>query len=300
MVKLLVESTPAKINLFLRVVGRRADGYHELDSVFIPVSLWDRVRIEMRVEARAADRTAIALGCNRDDVPTGERNLAWRAAEGFLREFGPAIRAPREVAIDLRKEIPPGAGLGGGSSDAGAVLRMLAALCRVTDEVRLARLALALGADVPYFLRPRIAHVRGVGELIQPIETSSDGSRVAPMRMVIAVPPVEVSTAQVFRALRPEHWSGPAPEDHLRAVAAGRIMPGMLRNDLAAVAMAQYPEIARLRGALIAAGADDASMSGSGGAVFGIFADANGAAAAADRLRRENPGARYYVVNSLA
>ena len=299
MVKLLVESTPAKINLFLRVVGRRPDGYHELDSVFIPVSLWDRVRIEMRVEERTADRTAIALGCNRDDIPTGERNLAWRAAEAFLREFGPAIRAPRDIAIDLHKEIPAGAGLGGGSSDAGAVLRMLAALCRVADEERLARLALALGADVPYFLHPRIAHVRGVGERIEPVEPSTDASRSAPMRMVIAVPPVEVSTAEIFRALKPEHWSGPAPEDHLRAVAAGRIAPGMLRTDLAAVAMAQYPEIARLREALIAAGADDASMSGSGGAVFGIFADAGRAAATADRLRREDPGARYYVVNSL-
>ncbi len=299
MVKLLVESTPAKINLFLRVVGRRADGYHELDSVFIPVSLWDRVRIEMRLEERAADRTAIALGCNRDDIPTGERNLAWRAADGFLREFGPAIRAPRDVAIDLHKEIPAGAGLGGGSSDAGAVLRMMAALCRIADEERLARLALALGADVPYFLHPRIAHVRGVGERIEPVATVSDKWKSAPLCMVIAVPPVEVSTAQVFRALKPEHWSGPAPEEHLRAVAAGRIMPGMLRNDLAAVAMAQYPEIARLREALIAAGADDASMSGSGGAVFGIFANAGRAAAAAERLRREGPGARYYVVNSL-
>jgi len=300
MLKLLVEKAPAKINLFLRVVGRRPDGYHELDSVFIPVSLWDRVRIEMRVETLSADRTAVVFRCDRDDIPRDEQNLAWRAADIFLREFGATIHVPRDVAIDLHKEIPSGAGLGGGSSDAGAVLRMMAALCRVNDERRLTQIALALGADIPFFLRPRIAHVRGVGEIIEPIDTVADTWKSAPLRLVIAVPPVEVSTVQVFRALLPAQWSGPAPAEHLRALAAGRIIPGMLHNDLAAVAMTQYPEIARLREALIEAGAKDASMTGSGGAVFGLFSDAERASSAADWLRRELPNARYHVVNSLA
>ena len=113
MVKLLAEPASAKINLFLRVVGRRADGYHELDSVFVPVSLCDQVRVEIRVEPRSADDTTIALRCDRDEIPTGEKNLAWRAADAFLGEFGAEIHRPRHVAIDLRKEIPAGAGLGG-------------------------------------------------------------------------------------------------------------------------------------------------------------------------------------------
>ena len=303
MVKLLAEPAPAKINLFLRVVGRRADGYHELDSVFVPVSLCDRVRVEIRVEPRSADDTTIALRCDRDEIPTGEKNLAWRAADAFLGEFGVEIHRPRHVAIDLRKEIPAGAGLGGGSSDAGAVLRMMAALCRVEDVSRLARVALALGADVPFFLSPHVAHVGGVGERIAPLEIVASGerapSRQAPLWMVIAAPPVEVSTAEVFRALSPEQWSGAAPAEHLRAIAAGAITPAMLQNDLAAVAMARYPEIAELRSALIAAGAEGASMSGSGGAVFGIFTGAEAAAQAASAMRRNLPQARYYVVNSL-
>jgi 4-diphosphocytidyl-2-C-methyl-D-erythritol kinase len=315
MVKLLAEPAPAKINLLLRVVGRRADGYHELDSVFVPVSLCDRVRVEIRVEPRSAADTVIALACDRpvayavayDDLPTGDKNLAWRAADAFLREFGAEIHRPVHVAIDLRKEIPMGAGLGGGSSDAGAVLRMMAALCRVNDESRMARVALALGADVPFFLRPRIAHVGGVGERIAPLESVAPGPpariRRTPLSMtlamVIAVPPVEVSTAEVFRALLPEQWSGAAPSEHLRAIAAGRITPAMLQNDLAAVAMARYPEIAELRAALLAAGAERASMSGSGGAVFGIFANPQAAAQAAVKMRQGNPQARYYVVNSL-
>ncbi len=303
MVKLLAEPAPAKINLFLRVVGRRANGYHELDSVFVPVSLCDQVRVEIRVEPGSAADTVIALQCDRDDIPTGDKNLAWRAADAFLREFGATIHRPRHVAIDLRKEIPAGAGLGGGSSDAGAVLRMMAALCRVDDASRLARVALALGADVPFFLSPHVAHVGGVGERIAPLEAAAPGERAplwqTPLWMVIAVPPVEVSTAEVFRALSPEQWSGAAPAEHLRAIVSGRIAPAMLQNDLAAVAMARYPEIAELRSALVAAGAAGASMSGSGGAVFGIFAGAQQAAQAAAEMRQNLPQARYYVVNSL-
>jgi 4-diphosphocytidyl-2-C-methyl-D-erythritol kinase len=295
MVKLLAERAPAKINLFLRVVGRRADGYHELDSVFIPVSLCDDVRAEVRGKAESGAQTAIALGCDRSDIPVGDKNLAWRAAAAFLAEFDPEIDRPHQVAIDLRKKIPAGAGLGGGSSDAGAVLRIMAALCRVGDRARLALVALRLGADVPFFLDPRAAHVGGVGERIAPL-----AGGLAPLQMVIAVPPIEVSTAEIYRALEPAQWSGPAPAAHLNAIAEGAITQPMLQNDLAAVAMARHPEIAHLRSALIAAGASAASMSGSGGALFGIFADANAAASAVAELRGKRPEVQYYVVNSLS
>jgi 4-diphosphocytidyl-2-C-methyl-D-erythritol kinase len=303
MVKLLTEPAPAKINLFLRVVGRRADDYHELDSVFVPVSLCDRVRVEIRAEARSAAETTITLHCDHDDLPADEKNLAWRAAAAFLGEFGDEIHRPREVAIDLRKEIPIGAGLGGGSSDAGAVLRIMAALCRVEDSPRLAQVALGLGADVPFFLDPCIAHIGGVGERITPLEIDTSGERGPlwhdPLWMVIAVPPIVVSTAEVYRALSPEQWSGAAPTEYLRAIAAGAIRPAMLQNDLTAAATARYPEIAQLRSVLLTAGAEGASMSGSGGAVFGIFPTPEAAAQAAEAMRQNYREARYYVVNSL-
>jgi 4-diphosphocytidyl-2-C-methyl-D-erythritol kinase len=180
---------------------------------------------------------------------------------------------------------------------------MMAALCRVDDVSRLAKVALALGADVPFFLNPQVAHVGGVGERIVPITAAGPGGDAPfggnPLWMVIAVPPVDVSTAEVYRALSPAQWSGAAPAEHLRAVAAGAITPAILQNDLAAVAMARYPEIAQLRSALIAAGALGAAMSGSGGAVFGLFANAEAAAEAAAEMRLHVPTARYYVVNSL-
>lgn len=283
MVKLLAEPAPAKINLFLRVVGRRPDGYHELDSVFVPISLGDLVR----VEARPAPARSISVRCDRDDLPTDDRNLAWRAADAFLHEFG----FDWSVLIDLRKEIPAGAGLGGGSSDAGAVLRMMAAMGRIDDPGRLGRVALSVGADVPFFLGPRTAHVCGIGERIEPL------GECARLWMVIAVPPVEVSTAEVFRALSPAQWSGPAPREHLRTIAQGRIMPEMLQNDLAAVAMGRYQQIAHLKRALEEAGALGAAMSGSGGAVFGLFPDEDQAARAA-RALGEMARARLFVVHS--
>src|ERR1700732_4035054 len=120
MVKLFSAFAPAKINLFLRVTGRRADGYHELDSIFIPISISDRVTIEIRPAAVST----VSLRCDLPSLGDPESNLATRAARAYLDEFG--ISA--QVMIDLRKVIPVGAGLGGGSSDAGTVLRMMASM----------------------------------------------------------------------------------------------------------------------------------------------------------------------------
>lgn len=298
MLKLLAEPAPAKINLFLRVTGRRADGYHELDSIFVPISLCDRVAVEIRLEARSAGQTGIALRCDRADLAASERNLASRAAQAFLDEFGAEIRRPRDIAIDLRKQIPVGAGLGGGSSDAGAVMRMMAALFRVEDAPRLARAALAIGADVPFFLEPRMARVTGIGERIEEIRTPRE-SRPNPLWMVLAVPQAEVSTAEIFHALPSTDWSGPAPAEHLTAVVAGRITSEILQNDLADTAIARFPEIALLRSALIEEGADCASMTGSGGAVFGLYKDRAATEKAVSELRPKFPDSRFYAVNSL-
>ncbi|MGH7881030.1 MAG: 4-(cytidine 5'-diphospho)-2-C-methyl-D-erythritol kinase, partial [Candidatus Binataceae bacterium] len=201
MVKLLSELAPAKINLFLRVTGRRADGYHALDSIFAPVSLYDRVAIAVR----PAPNSAVSIRGDLAELDPGEQNLAVRAAHAFIGEFGLAA----EVMIDLHKQIPVGAGLGGGSSDAGAVLRMLARLGGIADRARLAAVALRLGADVPFFLDPMPARVRGIGERIEPLRS------FPPLALVIAVPPVAVSTAVVFKLLHREHWSGPAPDQLL-------------------------------------------------------------------------------------
>ncbi len=282
MVKLLSESAPAKINLYLRVTGRRADGYHELDSIFIPVALCDRVQIEMRPSAARS----VTLQCDARTLPVDQGNLAFRAAAAFMAEFD----IDAQVLIDLDKEIPIGGGLGGGSSDAGAVLRMLAAMSRVRDSARLAVVALKLGADVPFFLNPVPARVGGIGERIVPLEW------VPKFHIVIAAPPIEVSTAEVFRHLERQQWSGPASAADVGRLLQGHIPPALLVNDLAPVAMKKWPVIAQLRVMLERAGASAAAMTGSGGAVFGIFPTADAAERAVLSVGALVPETRVFSV----
>jgi 4-diphosphocytidyl-2-C-methyl-D-erythritol kinase len=283
-VKLLAESAPAKINLFLRVTGRRADNYHELDSAFIPVALADRIRVEIRPAASSS----VVMRCA-DPALAGDANLAVRAARAFMSEFGLAA----QISIDLEKNIPIGAGLGGGSSDAGAMLRMLAALERVDAPERLHKLALALGADVPFFIRPAPARVGGIGERITPL------TGIASIAIVIAAPPFEVSTAEMFRALEPTAWSGAAPPEHLEAILGGEITDAVTINDLAEAAIRAHPQIALLKNLLTDLGARAAQMTGSGGAVFGVFASSDEADRAAREATRRAPDARVFATISI-
>lgn len=288
MVKLLAEDACAKINLFLRVTGRRADGYHELDSVFVPVSISDRITIEIR----SAAVSTVSLRCDLAALGDPEANLAARAARAYLREF----EISAQVTIDLRKAIPIGAGLGGGSSDAGTVLRMMMAMLashQATDIYpRLKKIAVELGADVP-FLEPRPARVSGIGEKIVPFD------RFPTLHLVIAVPDIEVPTAAVFKALIRDQWSGAASERDIETILRGQVIERHLVNDLEAPATTLYPQIAGLKKMLQECGAEASSMSGSGGAVFGLFPDAKAAAAAAERLRTLAPGARVFAAKSL-
>jgi len=284
MVKLLSAATPAKINLFLRITCRRSDGYHELDSVFVPISICDRLDIELR----PANRATVELCCDCGAIPPGDGNLAFRSAREFMTGFG--IQA--EVRIKLHKEIPAGAGLGGGSSDAGAVLRMMAELCRI-PVVALPAVALRLGADVPFFLNPAPARVSGIGE-----RNLALGRIVQPF-LLIAVPPFEVPTAQVYRDLRPEHWSGPASDDDVLAIIQGRIGREQLVNDLEQAAIARWPEIGEVKRLLEELGARGAAMTGSGGGVFGIFASSEEVSRAIDELSRRAPRFRTFSASVL-
>ncbi len=181
--------SPAKVNLCLRVVGRRADGYHLLDSIFVPVDLCDRIEVEIE-DVRAGGETSLEVRCEFPGVPQDERNLAARAARALLAACGLGAR----LRLVIEKTIPPGAGLGGGSGNAATVLRGLDAMLGLSSSAGLLReLALALGADVPFFLCGGAARVRGIGENVQPITGWPD------LHLVVAIPPVEIATAWVFQ-----------------------------------------------------------------------------------------------------
>lgn len=259
----------AKINLTLRVLALRDDGYHELRTAFQSLALHDTLIV-------TPARGVFALTCDDPAVPSDETNLVWRAAEQLWRASGRA-GSLNGVRIALRKRIPSQAGLGGGSSDAAAALRALALVWRLKlSDAELHAVARELGADVPYFLIGGAALGVDRGDLIFPLADRPTQS------VVLARPPFGVSTRDAYAWWDAEcHRSAPA-EPVNRADAA--LPASELRNDLEPPVAARHPEISRLTEELRRLGASYAAMSGSGSAVFGLFDREAAATRAARRL----------------
>ncbi|HKA54391.1 MAG TPA: 4-(cytidine 5'-diphospho)-2-C-methyl-D-erythritol kinase [Candidatus Binatia bacterium] len=248
---------PAKVNLSLRIVGRRPDGYHLLDSLMVPVSLCDALTITV-----SGGRPELVVTCDDPAVPGGETNLAYKAAALLRGETG--VRT--KIAVALRKQIPAGAGLGGGSSDAAAVLKGLNALLSLRlSEDQLCPLAARLGADVPFFIPCRPAKVAGVGEILTAVPP-------LPSRwLVIVVPPFGVSTPWAYRRFDELPSVATPPADVPRQRPAHQWDAALLVNDLERAVLPEYPQIDRIKAQLLHIGAEGALMSGSGSAVFGVF-----------------------------
>ena len=252
-----VYPAPAKLNLFLHVVGRRADGYHLLQTVFRFVEHGDRLRFSPRADG--------AVVCSRPlpGVPP-ESDLTVRAARLLQVETG----CRQGVEIDIEKRLPMGGGLGGGSSDAATVLLALNHLWQLgLPRQRLQELGLTLGADVPVFIFGRNAFAEGVGEALQPV-------LVPPAWYVVLEPPVQVPTAAIFGA--------PELKRDSASMHASAWRPGVGGNDLEAVAVARFPVVAEYLRWLAAFG--DARMSGSGACVFAEFASKDAAEAVVRQL----------------
>jgi 4-diphosphocytidyl-2-C-methyl-D-erythritol kinase len=276
----------AKINLDLRVLGVRADGFHELRTVFQAIALHDVVECVAREGPFGVD-------CDTPGVPLDESNLVWRAAETLWRSLRRS-GSVRDVGIRLRKDIPLQAGLGGGSSDAAATLLGLTRLWRIpVRPSQLTDLAATLGADVPFFLSGGTALGLGRGDEVYPL---ADLPR---HWIVLLVPGFGVSSADAYgwydsertlsrgaSAREPQHVPGPWPSRAAQMI-----------NDLEAPIARHHPEIDQMRSALRAAGALAAAMSGSGSTVFGLFQKRREALAAVDRLA--GSGWRVLLTESL-
>lgn len=274
----LVTLAPAKVNLVLRAGPPRADGYHDILSLVVPLDLADRV--EVAVAGRPGGVTCRVPGRPELD---GEGNLAARAASLVKERFG-----KREaVAIRIAKRIPVTAGLGGGSSDAAAVIRALALAFRIGDRRALAEVALAVGSDVPFFLQPGPAWARGRGERLAP-------ARVPPLHLVLVYPR---DPAFAIRAADAYRWldlaRGREPPALPRRVRP--FHPGRMENDLEPPCVARHPLLATLLGRLVGKGASKAIMSGSGPTVFGLFATGAQALGAARAIAREE-GRKVQVI----
>jgi len=275
----VVVMAPAKVNLTLEVLGRRPDGYHELASIFATVDLRDRVRV---APWRALDvRIAPAVG-----APAGD-DLASRA----VRALAEASARPAFAHVRVRKRIPVASGLGGGSSDAGAVLRGLARAWRL-DGVDLAPIAAQVGSDVPFFVSgAAYALVRGRGELVEELPAPD------PIWIALVQLPQHVSTAEVFAAHRAKPSSGDRTAKLAKALRDRKVTVALIReaiqNDLRDAAERVAPAIAEARNTAAGIGIDLA-VSGSGPSLFTLGDDRAHAIGIARRLRRE--GLRVRVV----
>jgi 4-diphosphocytidyl-2-C-methyl-D-erythritol kinase len=264
----------AKVNLDLRVLGTRPDGYHELRTVFQTIALHDTIRL------RAVDGP-VSLSCGTAGVPLDASNLVWRAASRLWAAIG-RPGEPTGVAIEIDKGIPLQSGLGGGSADAAAGLAGLARLWGPVPGDVVRDVAAALGADVPFFLTGGTALGLGRGEEIYPLVD------MPPHAVVIVTPPFGVSTVEAYRWYDEDRAAGrkEAVHDLQPLPVPWPSRAAQMVNDLEPPVMRRHPEIGQLRARLREAGAVAAAMSGSGSAVFGLFARRATAARAVATLGR--------------
>ena len=277
---------PAKVNLILRVLDRRADGYHNLWSLMHTVGLTDR--LTLRLTDRHQD---IRLQCNIPDLPTDGRNLVVKAATQFLAA---AVRSCG-VEIELQKTIPMGGGLGGGSSDAAATLMALNRLLGLDwPPSRLAGIGAGLGSDVPFFLFAPSAVISGKGEAVVPVTVK--GSRW----IVLVNPGAAINTGWAYQRLAEQRTSIKPLSAELEQVSRSgsiswdEVLP-LMENDFEPALAASHPVLADLKAELCWAGAEAALLSGSGATVFGVFQDESRARRASARLEQP-PGRTVFTV----
>jgi 4-diphosphocytidyl-2-C-methyl-D-erythritol kinase len=268
-VSTLVIPSPAKINLFLAVVAKRPDGYHEIVTLLSRISLFDTVVL-------AFHQSAISVECSHPKVPEDKNNLAYRAASLFFD----ALSIHDGVGIFIDKVIPVAAGLGGGSSNAAAVLLGLNEhYGSPLDNEQLKEIAIKVGADVPFFLLRRAAIARGIGDRLQAYEG------LPPRSVVLVCPTYQVSTAWVYKNLNLALTNCEKSFKNRYFQEDFSKVTDFLCNDLEQVTAGKFPEIKTIERALLDLGAETALMSGSGPSVFGLFTNRRLAENALDSMR---------------
>ena len=273
---MIAVQSPAKVNLILKVLRRREDGYHDIASLMQKVSLADDMEFTPRGEG-------ITLACPGSDLPTGDGNLVVRAARALFAEAG----FTGGIDITLRKRIPTAAGLGGGSSNAATTLTVLNELFRLgLDRDRLIRIGARIGADVPFFIYGNTAWAFGIGEVLQPAAIPSG------LWLVLVNPGFEVATKWVYQSLNLP-LTKTAIKYSIPSFSGARELAAGLSNDLETVTVTRYPVLEELKRFLRTKGALGSLMSGSGPTVFGLFESEPDAIQAECALRTSYPYAVF-------
>ena len=251
--------TPAKINLHLRILGKYENGFHEIETIFLPIELWDELEISLRNDSE------IELEIVNSDIPNGETNLCYKAASYFAK----MVESFSGCSIQLKKKIPVGAGLGGGSSDSAATLLCLNELFEFPlNQNEIFDLADQLGADVPFFLNSGLAIGRGKGELLEYIKCAWD------LWILVVCPTFEISTRWAFSkykiGLTKDKKNIILNSQFLRDVQVD-VFYEFFENDFESLVFSHYPELGKMKQRLYCEGALFASLSGTGSTVYGLF-----------------------------
>jgi len=264
---------PAKINLGLHVLRKRSDGYHDIETVLYRIGWADRVT------AAPADR--LAMTCSDPALPTDENNLCMRAA----RRLQAAFDVGRGASLHLDKRVPYGAGLGSGSSDAAATLKVLNELWELGASVaELRDIAAMIGSDVPFFVEGGAALATGRGEVLTPLRAASGTPYWLPFALVVVVPDVHISTPAAYGMVHPDASARPDLAALVRSNDLERWRNALV-NDFEAPILEAYPAVRAVKGMLREAGAEYAALSGSGAAVYGVFEHEATARTAAESAR---------------
>ncbi len=276
---------PAKVNLFLEILGKRDDGFHELETVMQEISITDLLRFKETEEG-------IRLECEDNSIPLNEDNLVYKAAKLIQRECG----IEKGALIRLEKRIPVGAGLGGGSSDAAATLKALNQLWKIgLSDDGLMKLASRLGSDVAFFVKGKTSLCRGRGEKVYPIESNSK------LNYVVIFPDVNVSTKAIYENVRLDLTKNRKDVSFLKEALSGSdafSLGKLLFNRLEETLFAQYPDLREIKGSLESFGFCGVLVSGSGSSIFGLCSDWGQAKAIRNKIDAKGFG-KVFVATSV-
>ena len=277
---------PAKINLFLEILGKRDDGYHEIETVMQEIDLVDNLQFEEIQEG-------VRLKCNDKNIPSDENNLVCKAANLILNECG----IKKGVLISLEKNIPVGAGLGGGSSDAATTLKALNLLWKIgLNDAELMHFAAKLGSDVPFFIKGKTSLCSGRGEKITPVEVKSE------MNYLIIFPHINISTTMIYRNLKIDLTKKIIDVSFfLNALKHPKVagISKLLFNRLEEVIFTTYPDLLDVKKALDHFDFCGLSVSGSGSAFFGLCRDRQQAKAIKSKIELSSIGNVFAVTNVI-
>ena len=278
----------AKINIGLDIVGKTDNGYHLLNSIMQQVDLYDVITVSREDE----DGYSIAIDSNNHDIPLDETNLAYKAADILMKEY----KLSGKVSIYIDKRIPMAAGMAGGSTDGAAVLELINELYKLglsKDELK--DIGVKLGADIPFCIEGKGAICRGIGEIMTPLGTAPD------MAVLIAKPPISISTKYVYTHLKLDSLNHPDMDKVITAYKSGdlKTVADFMGNVLESVSEKENEIITSLKASMLEEGAVGSLMSGSGPTVFGLFENMTLASKAGDKMKEKYPDVFIQAVNLI-